>query len=301
MITPTTPPASWVDRVVAVVRDSPLGPTTSLEILQTHRRDHLLAVATGSRGQRWFVKAFERSALTTFRTETSLYRVFDGQGIAPTLRFVDEAARVIATDVVEGGRLGDLPVGEVHGSTAALPALYVALCGRPIGRARHETFDALAEEWLTLAARPEGEWLPDSGTVISILRSLPRYAVHGDFQPSNVLIGNDGPLAVDFESYGLGLPGMDIARMAYNPQLLLTDDQREGLAGEWIERLDVQGFEPLSSRAFAACTVAWAVSCAAYFQSILESDPATATHTPEAVPLSVLPLKFASKLWNRAT
>ena len=107
--------AAWIGRVEAVMRGSSLGRAAGIEVVSTHRRDHLLAVATGSHGQRWFIKAFDLSAEKTFRSEVSLYRAFDGHGVAPTLRFIDEATQVIATDFVEGGRLGDLSAGEVRG------------------------------------------------------------------------------------------------------------------------------------------------------------------------------------------
>lgn len=290
----------WLAQVRQTIETSPLAPLASLKGLGTHRSDHLLTVATGADGTHWFVKAFAPAAASDYLREVSCYERFAFDGVVPSLRFTDSQQMIIATDFVVGGRLGDLDATRVAAVTPQLASLYATITDpTPLSKVDNKANGSLAQNWATVAHLPSAAGLPGPMVVERILLDIPRYAIHGDFQPSNVLLGDSGPLVVDFESYGAGIPATDIAKMAYNPLLAIDDADRGPLANEMLGALEHRGVAQITPLQFAASTVLWAVSCAAYFQAVRASNPESEITAPEVVPLSTRPLELAATLWNR--
>lgn len=287
-------------QVRSTIDRSPLAPLVGIEGLGTHRSDHLLAVATGADGTRWFVKAFAPAAAFDYLREVAIYKRFAFDGVVPSLRFTDPQRMIIATDFVVGGRLGELDAARVASVIPRLAALYATITDpSPLAKADDEADGTLYKSWAEVAHLPSAEGLPEPAVVERILLDVPRYAIHGDFQPSNVLVDESGPLVVDFESYGPGIPATDIAKMAYNPLLAIDDADRGALADEMLGALENRGVPRVELRQFAASTVLWAVSCAAYFQTVRAASPESEIAAPEVVPLSTRPLELAATLWNR--
>src|SRR5665648_860491 len=285
----------WVDRLAVALR-SWAGPAAAFEVVQTHRQDHLTGVLTYGR-RRWFVKAYDPHSVADLRTECRAYQRFTARGLVPRMHHVDLEGRFLVTDLIDGGRLGVLTGSRLRSALQTVPDLYTALTtGSPGAPPSHEAYWSA---WTAIGSTAQHPDLPDPDQVLQITSTMAALHVHGDFQPSNILMAGDRPVAVDLESYGPDIPALDVARLAYNPVLDLEAGERDALAWQMLDRLHFHGAPRTSARGLAACCVLWAVTCARYFQGVLRDQPDAAQHSPEVKVLATAPLQLASRLWHQ--
>ncbi len=273
------------------------GDDSQIKVVSVHRLDHMLAIYQTADGLR-FAKTYAQEAVHAMRNEFATYSRFNGLPIVPRMHLADAEARLLVTDYVSGGRLSELRGAVLESALAAVPALYSSLSTGHPGRAPKHREYPLA--WRELEGRTDSRGLPPPSVVLPIVSTLPAHAIHRDFQPSNILIGDNGPVAIDFESFGLDVPAMDVVRLAYNPALRISWNTRGVLAADMLDRFAYEhGALAISPRQLAACCVIWAVSCAAYFTRVLADQPQVTSHSPEVPMLSTEPLRMAVRLWNQ--
>lgn len=272
-----------------------------IEPIETHRRDHLLAIARDRTGRSYFVKAFAASDEHGFRNEVDVHTHFAGRRLTPRLRYVDSTARVLVTDLGPPFRLSQLDSDDLLTHLCLVPDLYARSMGGPAASPSPITTEEFGRHYARVADRPGCAGLPGAEEIVAILRSRPHVPVHGDFQPSNILTDGQGTVVViDFESYGRGLPAIDVARTALNPLLDLTYEQRHLFAQRMLEAIEAGGYPPIDPLGYAAACAYWAVCCTAYFSGIIAADPAVIAVSPEVAVLATEPLEICAELWKRA-
>lgn len=257
--------------------------------------DHLLGTLIAADGTRWFLKAFAPGQEGYFDRELAVYRAARS-GTVPKLLHADRRRLILLTCPCDGGRLGDLDADAQDELLDELAPLYGRLLDLPVGSTTCQSREGFHTVCDAVRNLPGAEALPSAGIVLELLAMQRPRPVHGDFHPLNVLVDGAGLRAVDFESYGVDLPGFDIARMSFNPTLRLDMWQRRELA-RTLSAVLGEGWVP-SDRELAACCVYWAVSCAAYFSAVLADSPAAAMCSPEVPVLATEPLLWAAELWN---
>ncbi|MEJ2579783.1 MAG: phosphotransferase, partial [Kineosporiaceae bacterium] len=281
---------------LAAVRDW-AGSGSQIEVVSAHRRDHVLASCRTAGGLR-FAKAYAPEAVDDMKNEFAAYARWNGLPSVPRVYLADAEARLLITDHVPGGRLSDLRGAALGAALAGVPALYSSLTTGPFGRAPEHP--GYARAWRELEGRADCRGLPHPSVVWPIVSALPARTVHGDFQPSNILLGGNGPMAIDFESFGLDVPALDVVRLAYNPALGVDWGTRGALAADMLDHLaHDDGAVAITPRQTAACCVLWAVSCAAFFTRVLADQPQVVSHSPEVLMLATEPLRMAVRLWNQ--
>jgi len=272
------------------------GPDGTLRVIASHRPDHLLGVFTHEE-RRWFVKAYDEDSLADMTTEWRAYQQFGKLGVVPRLHHVDPDSRILVTGFIDGGRLSELTGATLRTTLERIPALYGTLTTGPtVAAPPHEKY---LSAWNEVQPRSAHLGLPSPAQVLQITSQLPAMTVHGDFQPSNILVDAQRLVAVDFESYGPDIPALDVARLAYNPLLDVDLPERDALAQQMLDDLHTRGTPRTSRRELAACCVLWAVACARYFWQVQRDQPDAEQHSPEARVLATVPLQFASRLWHQ--
>lgn len=287
---------SWEARIRLALNEALQLPGVTLEVLESHRRDHLLGWIRGAPQGELFFKAFSRGALTEFMTERSVYEQLEGSHAAPRLVLSDLKSLLLITEAVTPRRLCDLDADGIRGVVSRIPPLYEAVVGLRSCHAGHGRGARLKRHYSTIRNLIQVNELPQEAVLLEVLENLPELPVHGDFQPSNVLVNKGSLTVVDFESYGPGLASVDVARMAYNPLLPFDAIERAELTAEMLARIAFRFGVKVSPRQFAASCVYWAITCSSYFTRVRELS--SEAPSADILTLSTRPLELASQLWN---
>lgn len=271
-------------------------PVLSVRVLDTHRRDHRFArVRTGDQRE-LFVKAFHASAAAGFEAEASAYQQLAGRDLSPRLLRIDWSMRLLVMEARGSTRLRDLSARPLRAKLEAVPTLYADLLDLRSVRPSRDYRARLAHHVRSLAGVPQLHDLPSEKVIADLVDAMAEIPVHGDFQPSNILV-DDETLVIDFESFGLGVPAVDVARVAYNPTIDLSAPERSALAAEMLDRVRAKTGVQTSALQFAAACCYWAITCAGYFSTVAADDPSAARSSDVAL-LSRRPLDLAAELWN---
>jgi aminoglycoside phosphotransferase (APT) family kinase protein len=107
-------------------------------------------------------------------------------------------------DPADAARVGAL-LGQIHGATAAMPALADQF-------ATDENFHALRiDAYLLATARAHPDLAPQIEAAAGLTARTKLALVHGDVSPKNIMLGPDGPILLDSECAWWGDPAFDLA------------------------------------------------------------------------------------------
>jgi Ser/Thr protein kinase RdoA (MazF antagonist) len=217
--TPPGPPPEDVRRLA----EQAVGPITAWTDTSWARHSSRVWRADGARGGAWYVKIHQNARF--HHREVDAYRSWVPRlgTAAPTLVAADTTLRAAVTTAVPGRPLHalDLPPTRQQHLFHRIGALAAAIHRSAPPLPADEAVPAVAKVERHLeSARPhlrpgDEEFIRQITTRAEAVPPLPRVPTHGDFQLRNLLLDDDGSLAViDFERSEPGPAIRDLVRLS---------------------------------------------------------------------------------------